>query len=152
VKARLHLNEIERDPNLIWNTYIDLLSSGLGELDPEQRPAALIFQYESEVQNGGHLQYFENSKASQLEETIAALNGIGANCYSAILREAGDQFLNRLREPVASREEYVKVAIEAEFAEFDQRFHECSTTLVEYLQRLLGRKQSLFIEIADRTI
>jgi len=152
MKARLHLNEIERDPNLVWNTYIDILSRELGELDPEQRPAALVFQYESEVQNGEHLQYFENSKASQLDETVAALDRIGASCHSAILRKAGDLFLSRSREPLASAEEHVEAALEGEFSELDQRFHGCPTTLIDCLQRSLDRDQSIFIEIADRPI
>jgi hypothetical protein len=41
-----------------WNAFIQLLAlTDYDELAPQQRAAHLVFWYESEVQNGGHLQY-----------------------------------------------------------------------------------------------
>jgi hypothetical protein len=45
-------------------------------LSAEQRPAHLVFWYESEVQNGGHFQYFENRGTEHLAATIEALGFI----------------------------------------------------------------------------
>lgn len=41
--------EIERDPNLIWNTFINIVAAPGEGLTPSQRPAHLVFIYESEV-------------------------------------------------------------------------------------------------------
>ena len=54
------------------------LGEPLPDLTPEQRRAHLVFWYESEMQNGGHLQYFENRGAEHLEETVYALGLLGA--------------------------------------------------------------------------
>ena len=90
------------------------------DLTPEQRRAHLVFWYESEVQNGGHLQYFENSGAEHLEETVYALGLLGAE---------GQQ------------------EVESDFTMFDSRFHACSPTLQEYLEAYLARNQSSFVTI-----
>jgi len=55
-----------------------------------------LFWYESEVQNGGHLQYFENCGTERLAETIAALGSLGAPCHQEVLREAGALWHERL--------------------------------------------------------
>jgi hypothetical protein len=62
MKTRTLTNgEVEREPYRVWNAYVDLLAvEDHRDLVPEQRAAYLVFWYESEVQNGGHLQYFEN--------------------------------------------------------------------------------------------
>jgi hypothetical protein len=53
--------EVEKEPYRVWNAYVDLLAvEDHRDLVPEQRAVYLVFWYESEVQNGGHLQYFEN--------------------------------------------------------------------------------------------
>ena len=53
--------DTQRDPNLIWNQFTDFLAmSDIDHLDSAQRPAYLVFWYDSEVQNGGHLQFFLN--------------------------------------------------------------------------------------------
>jgi len=53
--------QVDAEPFRIWNACVDLLATeDYRDLGKEQRPAHLVFWYESEVQNGGHLQYFEN--------------------------------------------------------------------------------------------
>jgi hypothetical protein len=47
-----------------------------------QRPAHLVFWYESEVQNGGHFQYFTNRSDHHIEETIQSLNALGAHDHA----------------------------------------------------------------------
>jgi hypothetical protein len=66
---RLTQQQVDAQPFRIWNAYVDLLAmEDYHDLVEQQRPAHLVFWYESEVQNGGHLQYFENR-----QETIDAL-------------------------------------------------------------------------------
>jgi len=132
----------------VWNAYVDLLAmEPYDELAEEQRPAHLVFWYESEVQNGGHLQYFENRGTGHLDETAEALGLLEANCQQQILREAGELFLGRERSRITSVEEFVAAARDGEFEAFDRRFYACSPTLQERLQAYLALHQSSFVTI-----
>jgi hypothetical protein len=145
--ARLKKHEVEKDPNLVWNTYVGLLASDHDELEPAQRPAGLAFRYDSEVWNGGHLQYFENAGTECLSETIAALGLLEARCQKSVLIDASELYLSSTRSHPTSVEEYVELALEEEFSDFDARFHECSPTLQKRLEEHLERNQSSFIRI-----
>lgn len=53
--------EVDAEPFRFWNAFVNVLAmKDYDDLSPEQRPAHLVFCYESEVQNGGHFQYFVN--------------------------------------------------------------------------------------------
>src|SRR5436190_988452 len=99
VKTRtLTSREVQAEPFLVWNAFMNLLAmEQYSELAPEQRPAHLVFWYEHEVQNGGHLQYFENQGTQQLVETIEALKLLGASCQQHVLCEAGELWHSRQR-------------------------------------------------------
>jgi hypothetical protein len=99
--------EVEAKPYKVWNAYVDLLTMEEHDrLAPEQRPAHLVFWYESEVQNGGHFQYFENRGTEHLDATVEALGLLGATCQQQILREAGEQWLSRSSTSVKTAEEF----------------------------------------------
>ena len=78
---------LQKNPCAIQNAFVDLV--GMMDYDtllPEQRFAHLAFQYDSEVQNGGHLQYFTNLvlivgsavAEARVKETVQALSHIEA--------------------------------------------------------------------------
>jgi HrpA-like RNA helicase len=69
------------------------------DLSPEQRPAHLVYWYESEVQNGGHLQYFENRGTEHLAAPVKALGSLGAMCQQQVLREAGRAMVESFTSP-----------------------------------------------------
>src|SRR5437899_9848444 len=120
---RLTKQEVDAQPFRVWNAYVDLLAmEDYRDLAEEQRPAHLVFWYESEVQNGGHLQYFENRGTKYLGETIEALGVLGADGHQAILREAADLFLGPERPRIQTTEAYSAVALEGEFDSLDLRF------------------------------
>jgi hypothetical protein len=147
-RQRITKREVDGSPYLVWNAFGDLLAVEIyEELAPEQRPAHLVFWYESEVQNGGHLQYFENRGTKSLNETIQALGVSGATCHQKILREAVDLFLGRERLRIQTREGYSAVALEGEFAELHLPFGDCSPSLIECLQAHLAVHQSSFFVI-----
>jgi hypothetical protein len=150
MKARLARTQVESDPKLLWNTFINLIADHPSNLDPEQRPAHFVFVYESEVQNGGHLQYFENQGTDDLDETLAALGLIGADCHQQVLRGAAELFLNSERSELHSAEDYVEAALEDEFGAWDARFHDCATSLIDSLKDLLVRHPEDFVEIAEQ--
>ena len=58
------------------------------DLAPIQRVAHLAFWHDSEVQNGGHYQYFENPAGKRRHEVIEALIALGLDCQAAVLRQA----------------------------------------------------------------
>jgi hypothetical protein len=145
--CHLEQDAIERDSNLIWNTFVGIIAMPYENLAPQQRPSHLVFVYESEVQNGGHYQYFENSRTDRLQETITALDHLGAQRQKAVLKEAGEAFLSRQRAHPQSAEEFVAGALEGEFSSFDARFHECVPSLIEYLEEHLRLNLSTFIQV-----
>ena len=137
------------DPYCVWNAFVDLLAmEDYQDLTPVQRAAHLVFWYESEVQNGGHLQFFENRGAEYLRETVEALGQLGAVCQQRVLQEAVAIWLSRVRPRIETVEEFCEVAIEEEFAALDSRFAECDPPLQTKLEEYLSRRQSSFVVIA----
>jgi hypothetical protein len=149
VKTRtLSRKELDAEPQRLWNAYVDLLAmEDFDDLAPEQRPAHLVFWYESEVQNGGHLQYFENHGAEHLAATIEALGLLGATCQQQVLREAGALWSAQGRQPIKDAAEFGETAVRGEFDTFDSRFHGCSRTLQQCLESYLQQHQSSFVII-----
>jgi hypothetical protein len=147
--TKLTKRDVEEKPYCIWNSFVELLAShDYTEFSPEQRPAHLVFWYESEVQNGGHLQYFENRRVEHLEATVEALGILGASCQQQVLREARELFLSITRERVRTVEEYVSTALADEFGTLDQRFGQCSPSLQQCLERHLEKHQDRFVTVA----
>lgn len=145
---RLTKQEVEASPYRIWNEYVQILASDYDVLAPVQRPAHLVFRYESEVQNGGHLQFFENVGTEKLQETIAALEILQAHCQKTVLSEAGQLYLGSARSHPKPVEEFIAAALEGEFSRFDSRFHECSPSLQMCLEQYLDHHQDHFIQVA----
>jgi hypothetical protein len=141
--------EVEAQPfRSVWNAYVDLLAmERYQDLTEEQRPAHLVFWYESEVQNGGHLQYFQNRGTAHLEETLDALGLLEATCQAQVLREAKEVLLGCKRQPIETVDEFVAAALEGEFSAFDSRFYACSPSLQKCLEVYLFRHPSAFVTI-----
>src|SRR5262249_7381962 len=125
ITATISRKDAEAHPHLIWNLFLEVVGShDYNELAPEQRPAHLVSLYEGEVQNGGHLQYFENQRCAYLEETISALGQLGAMSYQQNLREASTLFLSRPRKRILTVQEYVQTEWEEEFTQYDTRLYD----------------------------
>jgi hypothetical protein len=135
-------------PYEVWNAFAKLLwTERYEDLTPEQRVAQLVIQYEGEIQNGGHLQYFENGRGKRSDETAAALGSLGAICQQEVLREAAALWRSHAREPIETAEEYCETALEGEFSELDRRFHRCSPSLVQILESHLEKNTSTYVLI-----
>jgi hypothetical protein len=147
---KLTKSDVEEKPYCIWNSFVELLAShDYNELSPEQRPAHLVFWYESEVQNGGHLQFFENRGVEYLEATLEALGILGAQCHQQVLRDAGKLFLSIPRARIRDVGEYVLTALADEFGPLDRRFGQCSPSLQQCLERYLEEHQGKFVTIIN---
>jgi hypothetical protein len=148
ITRSLTKQEVAAEPFRIWNAFVNLLAMEKYErLSPEQRSAHLVFWYESEIQNGGHLQFFENRGTQYLTETIEALRLLDAPDQQQVLREAGSQWLSRSRPRIETAQDYCDIALESEFDSFDSRFHKCSPTLMQCLEKYLEQNQDLFVKV-----
>jgi len=147
VKRQIKKDLVKKEPYRVWNEFVDILANEeLGNLNDVQAVAYLCFWYDSEVQNGGHFQYFENTGIKQAEKTIPALLSLGAEEQSKVLKKAAEK-LNSERSKISSVNEFAEKALEGNFDEQDNAYHKCSPTVIELLQRYLTDKQDNFVEI-----
>jgi hypothetical protein len=122
------------DPYAVWNAFVDLIATSFDhELTPLQRSAQLVFRYESEVQNGGHLQFFVNSAGEYADETIAALDALGASAQARILERAVAQWKSVPRSEFVSLSEYSAMESKHEFIAFDREFDSVMGVLERHL-------------------
>ena len=130
----------------VCNAFIALIGSEPSDpFTPEQRAAALVFWYESEVQNGGHLQYFSNRGIEEATEAVGALVKLGARVHAAVLESALASIPPDSDSSPVSAEEYVAIALEDPYGEFDQAFHEARPPLQSVLESYLESHLSAFI-------
>jgi hypothetical protein len=116
------------------------------ELDDVQKVAHLSIWYESEVNNGGHLQYFHNRRLQWIEETIAALATIGASGQAEILRRAVDRWQGTERRRPRTLMEYHGVQVGREFGDLDAAFYKCSPDISGLLDDYANANESHFVE------
>jgi hypothetical protein len=93
------------------------------DLAEEQRAAHLVFWYDAEAFNGGHIQYFQNRGVVHLSETIVALGNLGAACQQLILRDAAERFSSCERAPIQSLDDFHSAAVRDEFSDLDSRLY-----------------------------
>ena len=145
---KISKSDVDAEPYCVWNAFVELLAmEAYQDLTPEQRAAHLVFWYEHEVQNGGHLQFFENRGTEHLGETIEALTLLGAVSQQRILGDAGKVWLTRARPRIPNVEEFCEDAIDGEFAALDSRFGQCEPPLQKNLEDFLRQHQSSFVVI-----
>ncbi len=147
VRRRISRDAVAREPHLAWNAFIDLVAmEEYEDLDPVQRVAHLAFWYDSEVQNGGHLQYFENRGTDLLQATIDALDKLGAEKQREVLSRAGELYQSETRAEITTAEEYADVALEGEFDEYDEAYHSSEPAITDLLQHYLENHRENFLE------
>lgn len=139
---------LEKSPYEEWNAFIDLLAMEKhAELNEIQRVAHLSFWYDSEVQNGGHLQYFENKSMEDIHETIAALKELGAIKQANIIKDAYGQYASKKRKKILDVFTFVRAANEGEYENFDNQYYDCVPTVTALLEKYLMVNRDHFIEI-----
>jgi len=137
---------LEENSGAAWNAFIQLLAmTDYEALVPSQRPAHLVFWYESEVQNGGHLQYFTNGHDERGEKTIESLGALGAEAQAQVLVSALARWRSAARLPPADAQEYEAIALENELEDLDRAFHACPIQLLDVLMRHFAEHEADFI-------
>lgn len=136
------------EPWKVWNAFIDLIATEeLEALSPTQRTAHLVFWYDSEVQNGGHHQFFVNGGEIHLHETLDALGELGLGCQSDILRQAAEVWMSSEHTFPETGEEFVAGALEGELDSHDAAFHDCLPGIGEMLERHLKEHQDEYVHL-----
>lgn len=142
MKRTVERLQLQRDPYLVWNAFIDLLAmEEYDDLTAVQRKAHLVFWYDSEVQNGGHGQYFDNRGVNRLAETVAALRDLGLPCHAQVLSRAAAALA--VAEPGS---EWVDALHDGFIDELDAEFHRCTPTVTEALERHIGSHADEYVE------
>ena len=148
IRRRLNQDDLKICGYLPWNAFIDLLAmESFDDLSERQRLAHLVFWYSSEVENGGHLQYFLNQGTQHLGSTISALAELGMNCYEQILVDASSFIKANWRPEIDTVDEYVTEALENRLGTFDARYGECEKRPDRYLEDYLNKYFEDFIEL-----
>lgn len=152
MRLRRHVTaaEISSNPHAVWNAFVDLLAlEDVSSLDAEQRPAHLAFWYDSEVQNGGHFQYFENRGLELVPETIDALVALRAGQQANVLSRAYAVASERKWGTISSVEEFVEEALASGFAGLDRAYYACKPTVTEILAQHLDANTDMYVEVSD---
>jgi hypothetical protein len=151
----LSKTEVERRPYLIWNALIQLLvESKLEELNDIQIVPLFAFWYDSEVQNGGHLRYFENkgklfrnNENVLVNSTLKALNILGATQQADIYSTASIKYFSQIRKHPQNVEEFCKLELEDEFGEYDRRYYDCVPDMNNLLELYLQGHLTEFVKL-----
>jgi hypothetical protein len=151
----LSKSEVEKTPYLVWNSFIHLIAlSEYKDLTNIQMTASLAFNYDSEVQNGGHLQYFENTAKIYpnqenllINATVDALKYLGAIEQEKILSSASKIYYSQDRKHPKTVEEYCATALEEEFGDFDNSYYETEPSITNLLEKYLEVHLTEFVKI-----
>jgi hypothetical protein len=136
--------ELDAAPYAVWNAFIDLIATSFEfELTPLQRSAQLVFRYESEVQNGGHLQFFVNGAGEDAEETVTALGALGAPAQAHVLKQALARWNSVPRPEFVG--DYSAMASKQEFRDLDHAFSNCPSPLTEALEGHLAEHEVEYV-------
>lgn len=148
MRRRVSRADLQRDPYAIWNTFVEILAlSAYEDLEESQRAPHLVFWYEHEIQNGGHLQFFENRPAELVEPTLSALQVLGAEIYIPILSEAIGRWNSRQREELQAVDDYVSASLEGEFDDLDRAYYATLPAMVRLLGNYLDARQGEFVVV-----
>jgi hypothetical protein len=149
MKVHFRNGDIQQYPDDAWNAFIGVLARSPHELDIEQVPAHLVFVYESEVQNGGHLQYFENGYGGAAAVTVEALRLLHAHRHAAILEEAYALHLQENRPKSEAKEEYIAAALEDRYGQLDALFGDCEPALIAFLEQHLAERPEPYFDLSE---
>jgi Domain of unknown function (DUF4375) len=145
-KATLHQKDIESDPNIYWNAFIEVVGDDGTSCDTEvQLHAHYCFRYYNEVMNGGHFQFYENNGLDYAARVLRALEAFDLQDFHSILSAAKRKASSRDWGKIEDVEEFVRAAGEELFITEDDLFYELEPDLLQRLQDYaLAHKDEFF--------
>lgn len=124
---------------------MDAYERSLSSFSKPQRLVFAVIWYRSEVNNGGHDQFFYNSTGIVWRDALEAFQIIGLDQFARVLSASADRFS---RPPSLDREERDEQmeADEPEFADLDSRFYalEESVNMDAKLMKFIKKHRSEF--------
>ncbi|WP_299653926.1 DUF4375 domain-containing protein [uncultured Tateyamaria sp.] len=114
-----------------WNGFVARTAEArLSHLNERDRALYLAYWYQSEVNNGGHLQYFLNRSAMDpVQETAAAIRALRVNAMANVFEDAIFLWCGTEGPSIETVEDYIDEALENEFESLDSRFAACEKDL-----------------------
>jgi hypothetical protein len=141
-------DEVAANPYIVWNAFVILLGElPFDRMTEVQRSASLAFHYDSEIQNGGHFQFFVNAAEYPERDVPSALDHLSLQAHADLLRDARLRWGSRARRPPGDAAEFAEGALANEFGDIDERYHQLRPTISDTLERLLERSQHEFVRI-----
>lgn len=143
----LNKSDCEANPHLIWNSFIKVIASDTAGMTDIQKKAALCFQLESDVMNGGFFQYFDNTRSvgfHDYQSVIDALHWIGGDEQAELFVKAHSLW-RRLDTLNGLEADACGEALERLNPEYDN----CVPTMNALFEKLLTENQSKFVLIGD---
>ncbi|HEX2879384.1 MAG TPA: DUF4375 domain-containing protein [Polyangiaceae bacterium] len=145
---KVNRDEVTATPYIVWNAFVILLGElPFDRMTEIQRSASLAFHYDSEVQNGGHFQFFVNAAECPERDVPGALDHLSLQAHAALLRDARLRWESHTRRLPANATEFVDEALDDEFGDIDTRYRQLRPTISDALQSLLDRSQEEFVRI-----
>ena len=148
-------SRLQKEPQLLWNTFVKFLSKAdTTEMNDIQMAAQLPFWYDSDIQKGGHLKYFE-SKYEKLGDklnvlilaTLDALKIIGADKQTELLGKAADIYFSKPRKHTKDPDEFSQIEMEGEFEKFDLEYNQLAPTITDWLEKYLMDHRDNFVKV-----
>lgn len=157
---------VESRPYEKWNSMLELIANTeIDDMTQIQKNIAFCLRYDSEVHNGGHIQYFTNFKATYLHETLIALVEIGAINQMEILQSFTNLNNDLELEDISTKEEFIsKVLVGYDYTfidekkedlfeqyilKWDNKYYECNPSVIDLLEKYFQENEQEFIEIID---
>ncbi len=148
IRRQISRQDLVNEPHLAWNSFIDVIATeAFEDLCDTQRLAQLVFLYDAEVNNGGHLQYFLNSAGERACETLRVLLEQGLRHQHSILEAALEIADSVSLSEIDSLEDYIAEAAEERFGQLDLRYYGHQSEVDTFLERYLDDHFNDFIEL-----
>ena len=138
---------LEKEPYQLWNLFIDILAMEDKEkLSDIQKTAQRVFWYDSEVQNGGHVQYFANTDLEDYTPVIDSLEFMGAKSHAAMLEKAVKIYFRDGRKNLDTVKKLIEESLKDENRNLDIEYCEIKPDIHFYLKEYLNKYTDEFIE------
>ena len=148
IRRKISKKILEKEESQLWNAFIDILAmENEQKLNDIQKIAQRVFWYDSEVQNGGHIQYFENINLKDYAPIIDSLKLIGANNHAAILEKAAKIFFKDGRKKLTTVDELIDESLKEENLKLDSEYAGIKPDINYYLKEYLNKNINEFIEM-----
>jgi len=150
IRRKVRKIDFNDKPYLIWNSFIDIVAmEAEDDLNEVQIIGQKAFIYDSEIQNGGHMQFFENTKLTNYKPFIDALKNMSAFEHANILIEAVRIYESKQRNEIKDKYEYSSIALDGEFDKLDFKYYRTKPELTELMQSFLKENEDQFIELTE---